>query len=107
MSGCVSATVRIGDDVAWTIGVSRVVAMDLARPGATPYVLEESAAAVWEEIAETGPVTGEALTLAIASAFAADSTEIADDVEALIADLVARDLLVCEDRLVVDTRTVR
>jgi hypothetical protein len=100
-------TVRIGDDVAWTVGVSRVVAMDLARPGATPFVLEGSAAVVWEEIAVTGPVAGDVLLQTIATAFGTDSTEIEDDIAELLADLVSRDLLVRENQLVHDDRMVR
>lgn len=84
---------RIGDDVAWTAEEMRVVAFDLTRPGANPFVLESSAAAVWEEIAEGGPLLGEVLLQRIAESFDIDESEISDDVEALLDALVSRDLL--------------
>lgn len=98
---------RVSDDVAWVSGAQRVVVMDLARPRAGPYVLEASAAVVWHEIADNGPVTGEALLRSVATVFEIDDAQISEDIEALVTDLVSRDVLVREDRLVSDDQTAR
>lgn len=85
---------RIGDSVAWTSTDLRVVAMDLTRPDASPYVLEATAAAVWQEIAAEGPLSADALVHNLAQAFDVEHAEIRPDLEALLADLESRDLLV-------------
>lgn len=93
MTGWGNAAVRIADAVAWTSGESRVVAMDMATPGSAPLILEASAAVIWEEIAADGPIpTGELLDR-LAATFDVASDDIRGDVEQLIADLVARNLL--------------
>ncbi|MFD5213445.1 PqqD family protein [Microbacterium sp. NPDC058345] len=93
MSGWGNTAVRIADDVAWTSGGSRVVAMDLATPGAAPFVLETSAAVIWEEIAADGPIRTRELLDRLSAAFEIDEDEIRADVEALLSDLVTRGLL--------------
>lgn len=84
---------RIGDAVAWTSSDVRIVAMDLTRPDAAPYVLEQSAAAVWEEIAVSGPIGVDALAHDLAQVFGAEPGEIRPDLETLLTDLVSRNLL--------------
>lgn len=84
---------RIRDNVAWTATELRVVAMDLNRPGASPYVLETTAAAVWEEIATEGALSVDTLLHNLTQAFGAEQTDIRPDLETLLADLVARDLI--------------
>lgn len=84
---------RIGDDVAWTQGTQRVVALHLARPDAAPVVLEGTAAFVWEEIALEGPADLEALVAGLAQAFEAPAEVIRGDVEELVAVLRARALI--------------
>ena len=89
-----SRTYRVGEDVAWTSGAARVVALDLVDPTATPYALEGSAAAVWTEIAEEpGIATGELLRR-LSEAFDIDQAEIRGDVERVLDELVGRNLLI-------------
>lgn len=83
----------ISRDVAWTSEDQRVVAMDLATPGATPYVLEASAAVIWEEIAAGDPITTDELLQRLAETFEVDAADIRGDVEAMLQDLRARRLL--------------
>lgn len=85
--------VDIADDVAWTSDELRVVALDLGRPGATPYVLEASAAAIWHEIAAAGPLQAEELLSRLAEAFDVETAQIRGDVESLLAELRTRRLL--------------
>jgi len=85
--------VNIADDVAWTSNELRVVAMDLSSPGATPYVLEDSAALIWREIAATGRIRVDELTRRLSEQFDIEAARIQTDVETLLADLVARRLL--------------
>lgn len=93
MTGWGNTAVRIADDVAWTSGDSRVVAMDLATPGGAPFVLEATAAVIWEEIAADGPIPGGELIGRLSEAFDVAEDDIRPDVEALISDLVTRRLL--------------
>jgi len=85
--------VRIGDDVAWTQGTQRVVALNLAQPDAPPVVLEGTAAFVWEEIALEGPPDLEALVAGLAQTFEAPADVIRGDVEALVTVLRERALI--------------
>src|SRR5690606_29273534 len=85
-----SPSVNIADDVAWTSNELRVVAMDLSSPGATPYVLEDSAALIWREIAATGRIRVDELTRRLSEQFDIEAARIQTDVETLLADLVAR-----------------
>jgi len=85
--------VDIAEDVAWTSNERRVVAMDLGSPGATPYVLEASAAAVWHEIAAAGPLPADELLSRLAEGFAVETAQIRGDVESLLTELRARRLL--------------
>lgn len=84
---------RIGDDVAWTAEDSRVVALHLAGPGATPFVLETTAAFVWDEIAEEGPLTAADLVDNVAAAFGVEAEQIRPDVHQLLDELVRRELV--------------
>ncbi|MDQ0613749.1 putative DNA-binding ribbon-helix-helix protein [Microbacterium sp. W4I4] len=93
-SGAADHTLRIGADVAWTSDAARVVALDLVDPAATPFALENTAAAVWEQIAEAEEITLEALLQELYDTFDGDRTLIRADVERLIEDLLARNLLV-------------
>lgn len=88
-----SVSVRIGDDVAWTAEESRVVALHLACAGATPFVLETTAAFVWDEIAEEGPLTAAALVDNVAAAFGVAAEQIRPDVHQLLDELVRRELV--------------
>lgn len=94
MCGGMSESVRIGDGIAWTASPTRVVAMDLTRPGARPLVLEASAAVVWEELAEEGPIRPDDLVLRVARAFDVEAESIRDSVASLLADLESRSLVV-------------
>ena len=85
---------RIGDGVAWTVSPTRVVAMDLSRPGARPFVLEASAAVVWEEIADEGSIRPDDLVLRIAKTFDVEAESIRDSVASLLAELESRSLVV-------------
>ncbi len=85
---------RIGDDVAWTADASRVVALDLAQPGASPLVLESTSAVIWEEIAIRGPIEVDALLGLLAQTFDVQADEIRSDVDRLLAELRSRRLLV-------------
>lgn len=84
---------NIAGDVAWTSNELRVVAMDLSSPGATPYVLEDSAALIWQEIAATGPIRVDELLQRLSAQFDIEAGRIQADVETLLTDLVARRLL--------------
>lgn len=84
---------NIADDVAWTSNELRVVAMDLGSLGATPYVLEDSAALIWQEIAATGPIRVDELLHRLSAQFDIEAARIQADVETLLTDLVARRLL--------------
>lgn len=97
MSEWAGIAVRIGDGVAWTSNERRVVAMDLTRAEAAPYALEASAAAVWEEIAVTGPVAVDALLHGLAQAFEVEELTIQDDIQKLLAELVSQNLLLTMD----------
>ena len=66
----------IAGDVAWTSTDSRVIAMDLTDPGAVPLVLEASAAVIWSEIAEDGPLAGHELLNRLSAVFGKDADEI-------------------------------
>jgi len=90
--------VRIGDDVAWTSTDSRVVALHLATPAAVPCVLEESAAVIWQEIAEEGSVIVRELVERLSEVFGVDADEIRGHVETLISDLARLDLLAARVR---------
>ena len=85
---------RIGDGVAWTVSPTRVVAMDLSHPGAHPFVLEASAAVVWEEIADEGPIRPDDLVLRVAEAFGIEAENIRDSIAALLGELESRSLVV-------------
>jgi len=85
--------VSIADDVAWTSSGSRIVAMDLADPGAAPYVLEASAAVIWSEIADEGPIAAADLLERLSDVFGMGVDDIGGDVEALVAELIDRQLL--------------
>jgi len=84
---------RIDDDVAWTADESRVVVMHLADRTATPFVLGDSAAVIWQELAEGGPLTSDSLLQRIAEHFAVEPGAIRADVEALLEELSRRGLL--------------
>ncbi|OJU40415.1 MAG: hypothetical protein BGN97_11270 [Microbacterium sp. 69-10] len=84
---------RIGDDVAWTADESRVVALDLTQPGASPLVLESTSAVVWEEIAIRGPIEVDELLELLAQAFDVRADDIRRDVDSLLAELRSRRLL--------------
>ena len=71
-----------------------MVALDLVDPAATPFALENSAAVVWEQIAEAEEITLEALLRELYDTFDGDRALIRADVERLVEDLVARNLLV-------------
>lgn len=86
--------VRIADDVAWTSSDIRIVALDLARPGSSPVVLEATAALVWDEIAAGDGLTSGALLARLAESFETDAEVIRPDLEQLIDDLADRNLLV-------------
>lgn len=83
----------IAGDVAWTSTDSRVIAMDLAEPGAAPLVLEASAAVIWSEIAQDGPIAGHELLKRLSDVFGKDVEEIRDGVASLIQQLIDRQLL--------------
>ncbi len=83
----------IADDVAWTSTDSRVIAMDLAEPGATPLVLEASAAVIWSEIADDGPIEADVLLQRLSAVFGKDVDEIRDGVGSLVQQLIERQLL--------------
>ena len=85
---------RIGDGVAWTVSPTRVVAMDLSHPGARSFVLEASAAVVWEEIADSGPIRPDDLVLRVATAFDVEADSIRESVTALLVELESRSLVV-------------
>ncbi|WP_424936258.1 MULTISPECIES: PqqD family protein [Bacteria] len=84
---------RIGDDVAWTQGAQRVVALNLVRPDAQPVVLEGTAAFVWEEIAVEAPSDLDALVTGVAQVFEVSADLIRGDVEQLVAVLRTRALI--------------
>ncbi len=67
--------------------------MDMTTPGAAPLILEASAAVIWEEIAAAGPIPTDELLDRLAALFDVAEDDIRGDVEKLIADLVARNLL--------------
>lgn len=89
-----SAGLRVGDDVAWTEGAARVVALDLVDPRATPYALEGTAVAVWRVIEEHPGIALDELLQRLVEAFDATEEQIRADVEALLHDLLARRLIV-------------
>ena len=93
MSEWAGAVVRIGDNVAWTSVEGRIVAMALARQDAVPFVLEESAAAIWDEVAAAGPILVGRLVENVADVFEIDHGDIRADLETLLGDLVAQGLL--------------
>lgn len=84
---------RIAGDVAWTSTDSRVIAMDLAAPGATPCVLEASAAVIWSQIAEDGPLAGDELLRRLSGVFGVAVDEIRDGVGSLVDELIDLRLL--------------
>lgn len=92
MSG--TGGMRIGDDVAWTGGGDRIVVLNLASPDARPFVLEATAAHVWEAVAEEQATTVDALTHLFAEEYDASVEEIRVGVAALVAELRDRGLLV-------------
>ncbi|MFD5224647.1 PqqD family protein [Microbacterium sp. NPDC058342] len=93
MSGWGARTVSIAGDVAWTSTGERVVVLDLQTPGAVPCVLEKSAAVIWEEIAETGPLMAEELLRRLTEVFDVAEGEIRAHLEALIDDLARLQLI--------------
>lgn len=84
---------RISEDVAWVPCDHSVVVLDLSAIGGSPIVLEQTAAYVWEELAETGPVPLSTLVGNVASAYSADPDAVRLDIEELI-DRLYRDGLV-------------
>lgn len=84
---------RIGDDVAWTADETRVVALDLAQPGASPLVLESTSAVIWEEIAIRGPIEVDELVGLLAHTFDVRADDIRSDVGSLLTELRSRRLL--------------
>src|SRR5690606_8944704 len=93
VSGWGDTSVSIAGDVAWTSTDSRVIAMDLTDPGAVPLVLEASAAVIWSEIAEDGPLAGHELLNRLSAVFGKDADEIRDAVASLVQQLIDRRLL--------------
>ena len=93
MCGGESESVRIGDGVAWTVGPTRVITMDLSHPGARPFVLETTAAVVWEELAEA-PIRPDDLVLRVATAFDVEAESIRGSIATLLGELESRSLVV-------------
>src|SRR5690606_19524612 len=93
VTGWGDTSVSIAEEVAWTSTDSRVVAMDLAVPGAVPCVLEASAAVIWTEIAEAGPIDVAELLERVSDVFDMDVDVIRDGVESLVDELIERQLL--------------
>lgn len=90
------STFRIGEDVAWTSGPGRVVALDLVGLDATPQALEGTAVAVWTEIAESPGITLDGLLARLTATFDATEDQIRGDVEGLLRSLASRNLIVSD-----------
>lgn len=80
---------RIADEVAWTANDGVVVALDLRSLSAHPMTLEQSAAYIWEEVVENGPLTEGELVKNVADAYEVEEDSIRDDIRLLLDQLSA------------------
>lgn len=84
---------RIRDDVAWTGGPDRVVALPLRGLSAQPRALEDSGRVIWRLLAEAGPLTFPDLVRKTADAFDMTAEEIEADVAMFVEQLRQSELL--------------
>ncbi|MGO4680948.1 PqqD family protein [Microbacterium sp. 2MCAF23] len=94
MTGEQSETWRIAGAVAWTASGNDIVALDLESPTAHPMTLQETAAYVWEELAESGPISTDALVKNIAEAYDATQDVVRNDVLELLERLHEQHLII-------------
>jgi len=89
-------TYRIAPDVAWHATEGRVAVLDLADIAAVPFVLEGSASAIWNAVAESGSAGADGVLTAVAGRFGLDPIDVEDDVRAFLDELVGRALIVTD-----------
>lgn len=77
---------RIGEGVSWTNQAGRIVALELSSAGASPLLLDGSAAAIWEIISDLGPAT----ELTIANEVLVRFSVSREEVERSLADFLER-----------------
>ncbi len=67
---------RIRQDVSWTSHAGRVVALQLSSSGASPLILDGSAAAIWKIISDLGSATEPMIAHAVIEQFDVSRTDV-------------------------------
>ncbi|WP_426323627.1 PqqD family protein [Microbacterium sp. E-13] len=77
---------RIREDVSWTSQTGRIVALELSNAGASPVILDGSAAAIWQILNDLGSAAEPTISQEVIARFHANRK----DVERPLADFLAR-----------------